>query len=100
MGGDIIENKKTLLYLLALEKADEAQQRQLKEFFQSQPADPTKKIATVKALFKATKADLAIKDLMAQYTDKALQQVEKFAVNEDKKVLFKQFPKALMERKL
>ena len=37
---------------------------------------------------------------MAQYTDKALQQVEKFAVNEDKKVLFKQFAKALMERKL
>ena len=100
VGGDIIENKKTLLYLLALEKADEAQQRQLKEFFQSQPADPTKKIATVKALFKATKADLAIQDLMAQYTDKALQQVEKFAINEDKKVLFKQFAKALMERKL
>ena len=100
VGGDIIENKKTLLYLLALEKADQAQQRQLKEFFQSQPADPTKKITTVKALFKATKADLAIQDLMAQYTDKALQQVEKFAVNEDKKVLFKQFAKALMERKL
>ena len=100
VGGDIIENKKTLLYLLALEKADEAQQRQLKEFFQTQPADPTEKIATVKALFKETKADLAIQDLMAQYTDKALLEVEKFAVNEDKKTLFKQFAKSLMERKL
>jgi len=100
VGGDIIENKKTLLYLLALEKADEAQQRKLKEFFQSQPADPTEKIATVKTLFKATKADLAIQDLMAQYTDKALLEVEKFAIYEDKKTLFKQFAKALMERKL
>ena len=47
-----------------------------------------------------TKADLAIQDLMAQYTEKALLEVEKFAVNEDKKTLFKQFAKALMERKL
>ena len=100
VGGDIIENKKTLLYLLALEKADEAQQRKLKEFFQSQPADPTEKIAIVKTLFKATKADLAIQDLMVQYTDKALLEVEKFAIYEDKKTLFKQFAKALMERKL
>ena len=88
------------MYLLALEKADEAQQRKLKEFFQSQPADPTEKIAIVKTLFKATKADLAIQDLMVQYTDKALLEVEKFAIYEDKKTLFKQFAKALMERKL
>ena len=100
VGGDIIENKKTLLYLIALEKADDLQQRQLKEFFQLQPADPTEKIVTVKTLFKATKADLAIQDLIAQYTDKALLEVEKFAVNENKKKLFKQFAKALMERKL
>ena len=69
-------------------------------FFQLQPADPTEKIVTVKTLFKATKADLAIQDLIAQYTDKALLEVEKFAVNENKKKLFKQFAKALMERKL
>lgn len=100
VGGDIIENKKTLLYLLALEKADADQQMQLKEFFQSQPADPSQKIATVKALFKATKADVAIQDLIAQYTDKALLAVENFAITEDKKYLFRQFAKALMERKL
>ena len=100
VGGDIIENKKTLLYLLALEKADADQQMQLKEFFQSQPADPSQKIATVKALFKATKADVAIQDLIAQYTDKALLAVENFAITEDKKYLVGEFAKALMERKL
>ena len=100
VGGDIIENKKTLLYLLALEKGDVAQQEQLKALFASQPADPTEKIATVKALFKATAADLAIQELIAQYTEKALEQVVDFAIAEDKKALFKQFAQALMERKL
>ena len=100
VGGDIIENKKTLLYLLALEKADAEQQRQLKEFFQSQPEDPSEKIATVKALFNATKADVAIQDLIVQYTDKALLAVENFSITEEKKDLFRQFAKALMERKL
>ena len=100
VGGDIIENKKTLLYLLALEKGDKVQQAELKELFSSQPEDPTAKIATVKTLFKATQADLAIQDLMAQYTDKALLEVEKFTISEEKKELFKQFAKALMERKL
>lgn len=100
VGGDIIENKKTLLYLLALEKGDKGQQVQLEELFSSQPEDPSDKIATVKTLFKATKADLAIQQLMAQYTDKALLEVEKFAISEEKKNLFKQFAKALMERKL
>lgn len=100
VGGDIIENKKTLLYLLALEKADVDQKVQLKEFFQSQPADPSEKIATVKALFKSTKADLAIQDLISQYTHKALLAIEKFAITEEKKHLFIKFSKALMERKL
>lgn len=100
VGGDIIENKKTLLYLLALEKGDKVQQAELEELFSSQPQDPRDKIATVKTLFKATKADLAIQQLMAQYTNKALLEVEKFTVSKKKKDLFKQFAKALMERKL
>jgi geranylgeranyl diphosphate synthase, type II len=100
VGGDIIENKKTLLYLLALEKGDKVQQAELEELFSSQPQDPRDKIATVKTLFKATKADLAIQQLMAQYTNKALLEVEKFTVSKKNKDLFKQFAKALMDRKL
>jgi len=100
VGGDIIENKKTLLYLLALEKGTAAQQEELKTLFQSQPADPTDKIATVKALFQATKADIALQELMVHYTDNALTEVDKFFVPTAKKALFKQFANALMERKL
>ena len=68
--------------------------------FQSQPVDPTDKIATVKTLFQATKADIALQELMVHYTDNALTEVDKFFVPTAKKALFKQFANALMERKL
>lgn len=100
VGGDIIENKKTLLYLLALEKGDASQQTELSSLFKTQPQDPSDKIARVKALFQATAADQAIQELIQHYTDKALQEVKSFAISEEKKVLFNRFAQALMERKL
>lgn len=100
VGGDIIENKKTLLYLLALEKGDEAQRSDLLHWMGTQPTDPTRKIEAVKKLFKATLADQAIQNLMEVYTQKALKEVDKFPVPADKKALFTNFALQLMKRDL
>lgn len=100
VGGDIIENKKTLLYLLALEKGDEAQRSDLRRWMSTQPTDPTAKIEAVKTLFKTTLADQAIQDLMEVYTQKALEEVDKFPVSAEKKALFTNFALQLMKRKL
>ena len=48
VGGDIIENKKTFLYLTALEKLDPAQSIQLQHLFTINPQDPSEKVETVK----------------------------------------------------
>ena len=100
VGGDIIENKKTLLYLLALEAANDQQQSTLIELFNSSPKNPTAKIDQVKAIFSATGADIAIKRLMEQHTQQALKEVEKFKVSQEKKAVFETFAMQLMERKL
>lgn len=100
VGGDIIENKKTLLYLLALEAAEEQQRSSLTDWFTSTPADPAEKIEKVKAIFRATTADTAIKHLMKSYTQQALKEVEKFKISPEKKAAFKRFAMDLMERKL
>ena len=100
VGGDIIENKKTLLYLLALEKSDEAQRSELLHWMSTQPSDPTDKIASVKQLFKATSSDLAIQELMEAYTQKALKEVVNFPVAQEKKDLFTSFALQLMKRQL
>lgn len=100
VGGDIIENKKTLLYLLALEKGNVNQKAELTQWFSTQPQDPKEKIRAVKALFCTTQADFALKNLMEEFTHQALATVDNLAVSSEKKKEFKAFAMQLMERKL
>ena len=72
VGGDIIENKKTLLYLLALDQGSEEERTELKTLFSTQPQDPQDKIARVKEIFVSTLADKKIQVLIESYTNKAL----------------------------
>ena len=100
VGGDIIENKKTLLYLLALENGTPEEKTVLSTLFSSSSAKPEEKIERVKAIFKSTKADEKIQALIKDYTDQALKTVEAFAISSEKKVVFTTFAQELMERKL
>ena len=100
VGGDIIENKKTMLYILAMEEGTAAVKLQLHDWCSQQTADPTKKVAAVKALFKAANADRAIQSLIKEYTDNALSKVTLFPIEEQQKDRFRKFAQALMERQL
>jgi len=100
IGGDIIENKKTMLYLLALEMSDSSDRDILKKHFESTPSNPSEKIEQVKNIFLRSGAVEEIQQMMKMYTEKALVEVEQFSINEDKKKVFKAFALELMERKL
>lgn len=100
LGGDIIENKKTLLYLLALEQGNAAQRTELQEWFETTPPENSEKVAQVKALFKATAADTVLQELIQKYTNEALATVETFPILAEKKALFKRFATELMARQL
>ena len=100
LGGDIIENKKTLLYLLALMRGTVQEQQQLKEWFAQNPEDSTTKIKAVKAIFRSTKADEELKDLIENYTQRALTIIDDFSIPAANKAQFKNFASQLMARKL
>ena len=100
IGGDIIENKKTLLYLLALELGSPEDAAALEWLFETNPTDPTQKIAQVKELFTTSGAVEQIQQQMKAYTQKALKEVDQFPVEEEKKEIFKAFALQLMDRKL
>ena len=51
VGGDIIENKKTVLYLKVLEQGSALQQKELLDMYSIQPKDPSAKIETIKRIF-------------------------------------------------
>ena len=100
VGGDIIENKKTFLYLTALKRLDPAHSIQLSHLYSISPQDPNGKIETVKQLFLDSGAAEAIKKEIEVYTNKALKVLNDLDVKEENKQLLREFAQALMRRKV
>jgi geranylgeranyl diphosphate synthase type II len=98
VGGDIIENKKTYLYLKAMEFATEENKQQLLHLFSIQPAENTDKIESVKAIFNASGASEATKKAIQDYTFKAFETLEKMDIAAEKKAILKAFGENLMGR--
>jgi geranylgeranyl diphosphate synthase type II len=100
VGGDIIENKKTYLYLKALEFANVEEASRLKQFFLAQPEDVTEKIESVKTIFQTSGAADATKLAIQEFTFKAFDTLEKLSISEDKKEVLRAFGENLMGRKV
>ena len=100
VGGDIIENKKTYLYLKAMEFASEAEQSELLQLFSIQPEDTTEKIKSAKAIFNSSGASQATQLAIQEYTLKAFETLDKIDLNKEKKAILKNFGENLMERKV
>ncbi|RKS12926.1 polyprenyl synthetase family protein [Flavobacterium sp. 120] len=98
VGGDIIENKKTYLYLKAVAFSNEAEE--LRRLFSIQPEDNTEKIKTVKELFNSSGASKATQDAIQDFTFKAFQTLDKMNISVDKKEMLKAFGENLMGRKV
>ena len=101
LGGDIIENKKTILYHKALSMASFKQKDQLREWFQANKKfnNQVDKVLIVKKLFKETGAAEASQKLMQYYTKEAFNILDTLAINSEKKQLLIDFSNKLMQRK-
>ena len=100
VGGDIIENKKTYLYLKAVEFASGESRKQLTHLFSIQPDDNTSKIDSVKEIFDSTGASEATKKAIKEYTLKAFEILQKLDISDDKKDKLQSFGENLMGRKV
>ncbi len=100
VGGDIIENKKTYLYLKAIEFASVEQKDQLRHLYSIEPQDNSEKIASVKELFAETGAALATQQAIENYTHMAFATLDRINIHADKKQMLKAFGRLLMERKV
>jgi len=98
VGGDIIENKKTYLYLKAMEFSNANEKEQLTHLFSIQPSDNSDKIESVKSIFNQTKASEATQKAIQEYTFKAFETLEKMNISSDKKQILKAFGENLMNR--
>ena len=100
VGGDIIENKKTYLYLKALAFLDASEARQLEQLFTVNLEDNFEKIETVKQFFVSSGSAEATQKEIENYTNKAFLVLETLNISEEKKELLKAFGNSLMTRKV
>ena len=98
VGGDIIENKKTYLYLKALEFSDVSDRRQLEQLYGVNPTDASDKIDTVKQLFVSSGSAEVTKKEIENYTQKAFSVLESLKISEDNKEALRVFGNNLMNR--
>lgn len=100
VGGDIIENKKTYLYLKAMEMGSSLQQKELADMFSIHPDDPAEKIDQIKTIFLKTGAAEQIKKAIERYTEEAFRVLKTLNISDDKKTLLREFGENLMRRKV
>lgn len=98
VGGDIIENKKTYLYLKAIEFSNSKDAEVLSNLFASNPAEVQEKIETAKMFFVKSGSADATKEAIAAYTAKAFSVLESLNIPQDKKAMLKTFGDNLMNR--
>ncbi|WP_431157332.1 polyprenyl synthetase family protein [Winogradskyella poriferorum] len=100
VGGDIIENKKTYLYLKTLELGDQNQQSALVNAMNSNDISDNEKVTKVKSLFVDSGASDATQQAVKNYTDKAFEVLDSLSITDDKKQVLRLFGEQLMNRRV
>ncbi len=98
VGGDIIENKKTFLYLKALELASEEDKQKLLFFYKQKLEENSIKIDEVKRIFERYDIPYLIQELVKKYTDSAFDCLDNMKISEEGKEKLRAFGAYLMSR--
>jgi geranylgeranyl diphosphate synthase type II len=99
-GGDIAENKKTYLYLKALELASDKDRRRLEHLFTLRmDHDEEEKIEEVQALYDRLHVKEAVEKVMLDYDRRAFAELDAVGLPEEKKAHLRTYAELLSGRK-
>ena len=98
VGGDILENKKTYLFLKAIENGAPEIRTELFQLFQNSAIQPENKVSKTLELFVRSKANLATKAAISFYTKAAFDVLETINISNSNKQILKDFGTDLMTR--
>ena len=99
-GGDIAENKKTYVYLKALELASEKDRKRLAHLFTLRiDHDEEEKIEEVQAIYDRLHVKEAVEQVIAEYDQKALAALKAVSLPEEKKTHLRNYAELLSGRK-
>ena len=98
VGGDIIENKKTILYHLTRAHATDKDLADFEQLMSSTPQDEDQKINDVKAIYESTDARRRTTEQVMTYTKKALDALNQSSLADSHLAYFTVFAEELMVR--
>jgi geranylgeranyl diphosphate synthase, type II len=102
VGGDIIQNKKTFLYLKSLEMAKEEDKKALLEWYNTATSEAAeaKKINAVKEIFLRSGVVELANDLKNTYYETAMQHLDAIEVAAERKRVLRSFAEELLHREV
>ncbi len=100
VGGDIIENKKTFLYLKAIELGNTEEINELKNLFSIKPQNPREKIQTVKEIFVHSGSADVTRNEIKKFTRRAFEILESLEAPDNKKKILEELGNKLMNREV
>ena len=98
VGGDIIENKKTYLYLRALERCGADESRELRDLYTVRPTNPQPKVDRVRQIFESCGAGRQTRDQIGRYTREAFTRLDALSGNPRAKAALRDFGEWLLSR--
>ncbi|HKK61338.1 MAG TPA: polyprenyl synthetase family protein [Bacteroidales bacterium] len=97
-GMDIVDNKKTMLLIKALEDADEIQKKQLLQWLEAEDFDPEEKVKDVIQIFDSLNIREKIESRINELYETALEHLTKLNRPDDRKTELFAFAAYLMKR--
>lgn len=99
VAGDIIQNKKTYLYLKALELSSDTQKNELLHFYSSEyKGTPKQKVRAVKSIFESLVVKEYATQMMEAYFDLSISHLVETGISEEKVKELKEFASKLIYR--
>lgn len=97
-GGDIIQNKKTYLYLKTLQLVSEEEQKELIQWYATKPDDPSEKVARVREIMNGAHVLIHSDEVKNEYKNLAFSHLDAVKMEDAKKEQFKAFGNFLLNR--
>ncbi|MEE4260201.1 MAG: polyprenyl synthetase family protein [Bacteroidales bacterium] len=97
-GGDIISNKKTFLYLKALEMADASTKNELISLYNTNGISNDNKTERVKKIFEMLKVDRLTNQLIDRYYLEGMKKLDEISIEETNKEILKDVAHRMIDR--
>ena len=99
-GGDIIQNKKTYLYLKTLQLVDAEEQSELLALYSTKPENPENKVKRVREIMNGAHVLVHSDEVKSEYKNLAFSHLDAVKMDDDRKKQFRAFGDFLLNRKI